>query len=310
MNTRTQLRGICLTLVGAMLMAMLAACSKAPPGTYATPEEALQELGKFAGSGDAEKTKEMFGADALDLFSSGDPVADHEDALRVKAMIQEKVSFQDLDEKTKAAVIGNEEWIFPLPLVLENGRWRFDTATGREELLNRRIGRNELLALASLHAYVDAQREYFTKGRDGNRAAYARRFRSTEGKHDGLFWPVAEGEQESPLGPLYAEAEHEQLEQLKNAEPQPFNGYYFRILEGQGKSAPGGERSYLDKKGLLTRGFAAIATPAKYGNSGIMTLQVNQQGIVFQKDLGAETDKAAAAINAYDPDESWQPTGD
>ena len=137
--------------------------------------------------------------------------ADHEDALRVKAMIQEKVAFQDLDEKTKAAVIGNEEWIFPLPLVLEDGRWRFDTATGREELLNRRIGRNELLALASLHAYVDAQREYFTKGRDGKPPAYARRFRSTEGKHDGLYWPVAEGEEESPLGPLYAEAAHEQL---------------------------------------------------------------------------------------------------
>ena len=160
-------------------MATLAACSKAPPGTYATPEEAMQELGKFAGSGDAEKTKVMFGADSLDLFDSGDPVADHEDALRIKAMIQEKVAFQDLDEKTKAAVIGNEEWIFPLPLVLEDGRWRFDTATGREELLNRRIGRNELLALASLHAYVDAQREYFTKGRDGKPAAYARRFRST-----------------------------------------------------------------------------------------------------------------------------------
>ena len=310
MNTRTQLRGICLTLVGAVLMATLAACSKAPPGTYATPDEAMQALGKHAGSGDAKKTEEMFGADALDLFDSGDAAADHEDALRVKAMIQEKVSFQDLDEKTKAAVIGNEEWIFPLPLVLENGRWRFDTATGREELLNRRIGRNELLALASLHAYVDAQREYFIKGRDGKPMAFARRFRSTEGKHDGLFWPVAAGEEESPLGPLYAEAAHEQLQKLQNAEPQPFNGYYFRILEGQGKSAPGGERSYLDKKGLLTRGFAAIATPAKYGNSGIMTLQVNQQGIVFQKDLGAESEKAAAAINAYDPDESWQPTGD
>ena len=159
-----------------------------------------------AGSGDAKKTEEMFGADALDLFDSGDPVADHEDALRVKAMIQEKVAFQDLDEKTKAAVIGNEEWIFPLPLVLEEGRWRFDTAAGREELLNRRIGRNELLALASLHAYVDAQREYFTKGRDGKPPAYARRFRSRKVSMTASYWPVAEGEEESPLGPLYAEA--------------------------------------------------------------------------------------------------------
>ena len=307
MNTKYQLRGICLTLVGGVLMATLAACSPAPPGTYATPEEALQALGEHAGSGDAKKTEEMFGAEALDMFDSGDPVADHEDALRVKAMIGEKVTFEDIDETTKAAVIGNEEWLFPLPLVKEKGRWRFDAAAGREELLNRRIGRNELLALASLHAYVDAQREYFTKGRDGKPAAYARRFRSTEGAHDGLYWAVAPGEAESPIGPLYADAADERL---KDASPQPFHGYYFRILEGQGKNAPGGERSYLDKKGLLTRGFAAIGRPAKYGNSGIMTFQVNQQGIVFQKDLGAETETVADAINVYDPDESWLPTPD
>ena len=302
-----QLRGICLTLVGAVLVAMLAACSKAPPGTYATPEEAVQELGKNAGSGDAKKTEEMFGADSLDLFRSGDDVADHEDAMRVKAMIQEKLAFQDLDEKTKAAVIGNEEWILPIPLVLENGRWRFDAAAGREELLNRRIGRNELSALASLHAYVDAQREYKTQGRDRNAPSYARRFRSTEGKHDGLYWPVAEGEAESPLGPLYADAAKEQLQAT---EQLPFHGYYFKILEVQGKNAPGGERSYLDKKGLLTGGFAAVAWPAKYGNSGVMTFQINQQGIVFQKDLGAETERVAPAIAAYDPDDSWNPTRD
>ena len=304
---KIQLRGICLTLVGAVLVVMLAACSKAPSGTYATPEEAMQALGDLAGSGDTEKTKEMFGADSLDLFHSGDDVADHEDAMRVKAMIQEKLAFQDLDEKTKAAVVGNEEWILPIPLVLENGRWRFDAAAGREELLNRRIGRNELSALASLHAYVDAQREYKTQGRDRNAPSYARRFRSTEGKHDGLYWPIAEGDAESPLGPLYADAAEEQMQ---STEHLPFHGYYFKILEVQGKNAPGGERSYLDKKGLLTGGFAAVAWPAKYGNSGVMTFQINQQGIVFQKDLGAETEKVAPAIAAYDPDDSWNPTRD
>ncbi len=307
MNTTSQLRSICFTLVGVVLMATLAACSPAPPGTYETPEEAIQTLGEHAGSGDAKKTVEMFGADALEMFDSGDKVADHEDALRVKAMIREKVVFEDLDEKTKAAIIGNEEWLFPIPLVQEEGRWRFDAAAGREELLNRRIGRNELLALASLHAYVDAQREYITKGRDGKPPAYARRFRSSEGAHDGLYWPVAEGEEESPIGPLYADSADERL---KNADPQPFHGYHFRILEGQGKNAPGGERSYLDKKGRLTRGFAAVGWPAKYGNSGIMSFQVNQQGLIFQKDLGAETETAAAAISAYDPDQSWHPTGD
>jgi hypothetical protein len=284
---------------------MLAACSRAPAGTFATPEEAVRALGELAGSGDMKKAEEMFGTDGLELLHSGDETADREDALRVKAMIAEKIAFEDLDEKTKAAVIGNEAWVFPFPLVLEDGRWRFDSVTGREELLNRRIGRNELDALASLHAYVDAQREYIAVGRDGKPPSYARRFRSTEGAHDGLYWPVAEGEAESPLGPLYAGAAQDALQ---NVEPQPFHGYHYRILEGQGKNAPGGERSYLDKKGLMTRGFAAVAWPSKYGNSGIMTFQVNQQGIVFQKDLGSETETLVASIKAYDPDESWQPT--
>jgi hypothetical protein len=301
------LRSFRLLLVQVAVLATLVACSPAPPGTYSTPEEAVKALGDLAGSGDTKKIEEMFGADSLELFDSGDEVSDHEDALRVKAMILEKVAFEDLDETTKAVLIGNEKWPFSVPLVLEGGRWRFDTATGREELLNRRIGRNELLALASLHAYVDAQREYKAQGRDGKPPTYARRVRSSEGKHDGLFWPVAEGEEESPLGPLYAEAADDAEE---SAGPQPFHGYYFRILEGQGKNAPGGERSYLDKKGEMTKGFAALAWPAKYDNSGVMSFQISHQGLVFQKDLGAETDTAVTAINAYDPDESWHPTGD
>jgi hypothetical protein len=294
-------------LLGAVVLCTLAACAPAPAGTYSTPEEAVQALADLAGSGDMKKAEEMFGADGVELLKSGDPAADREDALRVKSMIAEKVAFEDLDEKSKAAIIGNEAWSFPLPLVLEDGRWRFDAVTGREELLNRRIGRNELGALASLHAYVDAQREYMAAGRDGKARSYARRFRSSEGAHDGLYWEVAEGEEESPLGPLYAGAAKDAVQ---TAEPQPFHGYLFRIVEGQGKNASGGERSYLDKKGLMTRGFAAIAWPAKYGNSGIMTFQVNQQGIIFQKDLGEETDAVVAAIKAYDPDESWHPTGD
>lgn len=306
MNKANQLRSFCLALIGAAILSALASCSPAP-GTYSTPEEAVQALADLAGSGDTKKAEVMFGTEGLELLRSGDEAADHEDALRVKAMIGEKVSFLDLDEKTKGAVIGNEEWVFPIPLVLEKGRWRFDVATGREELLNRRIGRNELDALASLHAYVDAQREYRLASRDGKPRSYARRFRSSEGAHDGLYWSVAEGEAESPLGPLFAAAARDAVQ---SAEPQPFHGYHFRILERQGKSAPGGERSYLDKKGLMTQGFAAIGWPAKYGNSGIMTFQVNQQGLIFQKDLGDETDAVVAKISAYDPDGTWNPTGD
>ena len=306
MITSVQLRHFYLTTAGVVLTA-LAACSPGPAGTYKTPEEAVQTLAEIAGSGDSRKAEEMFGADGMELLHSGDDTADREDALRVKAMILEKVAFEDLDEMTKAAVIGHEEWLFPLPLVLEEGRWRFDVDAGREELLNRRIGRNELLALASLHAYVDAQREYFAKGRDGNPPAYARRFRSSEGAHDGLYWPAVEDEEESPLGPFFAEAADDRSQK---AGPQPFHGYYFRILEGQGMKAHGGERTYLDKKGRMTLGFAAIGRPAKYGNSGVMTFQVNRQGIIFQKDLGAETETAVAAIDVYNPDESWTPTGD
>jgi hypothetical protein len=242
------------------------------------------------------------------MFQSGDPEADREDVLRVKALIQEKVAFEDGPEGEKIALLGGEAWPFPIPLVLVEGRWRFDTGAGREELLNRRIGRNELLTLESLREYVDAQREYHSQGRDGNPPAYARRFLSSEGRRDGLYWPAAEGEPESPLGPLLADAEVE--DRTRSEGPDPYPGYFFRILEGQGASAPGGEHSYLDGQGLMTGGFAALAWPAKYGNAGVMTFQVNHQGIVFQKDLGPETEAVVAGIQAYAPDETWQPTGD
>jgi hypothetical protein len=304
----TRLRAAGLAFVG--LAASLAiACSRAPKGTFATPEEAVQAVADLAGTGDLQKAEEIFGPGGVELLQSGDPAADREDALRVKGMILEKVAFEDKDENTKIALLGNDAWPFALPLTLAEGRWRFDAEAGREELLNRRIGRNELQVLESLHAYVDAQREYAAQPRDGKPAGYARKFVSSQGAHDGLYWPAAEGEEESPLGPLIADAA---AEHARNADtgPQPFNGYYFRILEAQGKSAPGGERSYLDEHGAMSKGFAAIAWPAKYGNSGIMSFQVNQQGLIFQKDLGAETEAAVAAITAYDPDESWTPTPD
>jgi hypothetical protein len=297
-----------LGLVLAVVVAF-AACARAPKGTFATPEEAIQAIADIAGKHDTERVVEMFGPGGPEMLSSGDEHADAEDAQRVKAMILEKVAFEDVDEKTKTALLGNDAWPVPFPLVLEEGRWRFDAEAGREELLNRRIGRNELQVLESLHAYVDAQREYAAQPRDGKPAGYARKFLSSEGMHDGLYWPAAEGEDPSPLGPLVADAAAERA-QDSDAGPQPFNGYYFRILEAQGESAPGGARSYLDEQGAMSKGFGAIAWPAKHGNSGVMSFQVNQQGLIFQKDLGAETDAAVAAITAYDPDDSWTPTPD
>jgi len=295
---------LCLGLFGA------ASCARAKPGTFKTPEEAVQALADLIGAGDKQRVEEIFGPDSFEMFSSGDEVADQGDFQRVKSMILESVAFKDDDETTKIVLLGKAQWPFPIPLVLEEGRWRFDTAAGREELENRRVGRNELLTIAALREAVEAQREYHAEGRDGLPPAYAQKIRSSRGKHDGLYWPTNEGEPLSPLGELFAQAAARGYHPDEEPTPDPYSGYYFDVLKGQGKNAPGGERGYLDKNGLMTGGFAAIAWPAKYGNSGVMTFMVSDRGMVFQKDLGKETDKIAKAITVYDPDLTWDPTPD
>jgi hypothetical protein len=297
-----------LTLAAVLLAATAHAAS--PAQAFKTPEEAVKALAEVIDKHDDARTETMFGKDWREMLLSGDDAADRQDALKVRAMILEKVGFDDAEGNRKVPLLGKDEWPFPIPLVQEGELWRFDVAAGKEELLNRRVGRNEILTLATLHAVVDAQREYREAGRDGNPPAYAQKFRSDEGRHNGLYWPAAAGEQESPLGDLAAQAAAEGYRRDNDPEPDPYHGYYFRILTAQGKSAPGGEKSYLDAKGLMTGGFAAIAWPARYHNSGVMTFIVNQQGIVFQKDLGEGTAAAAAAITAYNPDETWDPTGD
>ncbi len=285
-----------------------AGCASMTVETYDTPDDAIRGFVDAMESGDRQRAEALFGAEALTSILSGDPVADREDARRVKEMILEQVALEDAGENEKVALLGADQWPFPIPIVREGGRWRLDVEAGREEILNRRVGRNELLTLATLRAYVEAQREYTAEGRDGEPPAFARRFISSPGLHDGLWWPVDAGEPESPLGPLAAQAAAEGYD--RTDEPSPYHGYWYRILHGQESSAPGGEKSYLDASGLLTGGFAAMAWPARYGNSGIMTFIVNQQGIVFEKDLGEETEAAAKAIMAYDPDATWEPTGD
>ena len=304
---KNSLREFALGLGCAVALGAALACTRPAPGSFATPEEAMQALADLAGTGDKQRAEEIFTPSGVDLLSSGDAADDREDALEVKALILEKVAFEEL-YGSKIALLGNDAWPFPIPLVPQEGRWRFDTEAGREELLNRRIGRNELLALASLRAYVDAQHEYFAQGRDGHPPTYARKFLSDEGAHDGLYWPAADGEPESPIGPLLADADIEG--RVASAGPEPFNGYYFRILDAQGNDAPGGARRYVDAQGLMTGGFAAVAWPAKYGNSGIMTFLVSKHGVVFQKDLGPDSGTAVAAITTYDPDSSWNPTPD
>ncbi len=293
-------------LIPALLpWALLGSCAAPRTAAFATPEEAVRAL--VSAAEDREATEELLGPGGFSLLRSGDDVADRHDLEATAALVREELSFEDLDPDTKIALLGRERWELPIPLVREAGTWRFDVEAGREEILNRRVGRNELSTISTLRALVEAQREYAAEGRDGNPPAFAARLLSSEGRHDGLYWPVPEGAAPSPLGPLVAEAFQEGY---RGSDPTPYHGYLYRLLTAQGASAPGGARSYLDGQGRLTGGFAVVAWPATYDNSGVMTFLVNQQGIVFQRDLGADTERAVARIQAYDPDASWTPTGD
>lgn len=284
----------------------LGSCASSRGKDFASPMLAMQAVADVAGTGDVEKADKIFGRGGSELLSSGDEVADREDALQVKQDIGERVAFEDQGEGRQIALIGTESWPFPIPLVFEKGFWHFDLESGVEEIANRRIGRNELQTIATLHAFADAQKEYVSVGRDGNPPAYAGRVFSSEGKHDGLYWPNAEGEPESPLGPLIAAASGEGYSH-EGEGPRPYHGYLYRILTTQGANAPGGAMNYVDEQGRMTRGCAMVAWPVKRGNSGVMTFQVNQRGIVFQKDLGEDTEKLAQKIQAFDPDPSWEP---
>lgn len=294
-----------------LLLALLPlACRSAPPGAgFATPEAALRELGETIGSHDRARVERLFGPGGPELLASGDEVADREDALRVQQFLREKLAFEERGADARIALLGSEAWPFPIPLVRADGRWHFDVEAGAEELANRRVGRNELSTIASLHACVDAQREYAAVARDGEPRTFASRFFSSPGKHDGLYWPAGANEPASPLGERIAEAARSGYTPGANG-PQPFHGYCFRMLTRQGSHAPGGAKSYLDERGRMRGGFALLAWPAKYGASGVMSFVVDQQGIVYQRDLGAQTEQAAARIEAFDPDASWDPARD
>lgn len=203
--------------------------------------------------------------------------------------------------------VGEDAAPFPVPILKVGNAWAFDPALGAEEILARRIGINELEAIESLKAYVDAQETYAQAGVAGSGGEYAQRLLSTPGKRDGLYWPVKEGEAESPLGPLIGGAREEGYA-MRSGAPQPFHGYVFRILKRQGNYGPGGARDYVIGNRMIG-GFAMIASPAAYGASGIMTFMVGPDGVVLQKDLGPETSREAAGITAYDPDPSWTAAG-
>ena len=275
----------------------------APQKSFASAAEAAKAAVAAAKSNDDKELLAIFGAQAKELISSGDPVADKRRRAEFLKAYDEKNSLVTEGENT-ILVIGNKNWPFPIPLVKKGESWVFDTAKGREEILDRRIGENELYTIQVLLAIVDAQREYAIKDRDGDGLnEYAQKMLSDPGKKNGLYWETKAGEEPSPIGPLVARAMKEGYKGAQGG-PAPFHGYYYKILTAQGNNAPGGAYSYL-VKGKMFGGFGVVAYPATYGNSGVMTFIVNHDGVVYQKDVGNNTTQAAQAMTKFDPDKSW-----
>jgi len=276
--------------------------------SFKTPDEAASALVDAAKTGDVKLLTKVLGPDGEDIVSSGDPVADAATREKFTAAYDAKHQIKAEGDSKATIIIGQQDYPLPIPLVRKDGQWRFDTAAGREEILLRRIGRNELDAIQSCLAYVDAQNEYAEKDRTGSGMnTYAQRIVSSPGKKDGLYWPTAPGEEPSPLGELVAEATSQGYRVGDGR--APFHGYYFKILTKQGPTAPGGELDYIVRDKMIG-GFALVAYPADYQNSGVMTFIVNHSGDVFQKDLGPSTAKIAQRMTSFNPDKSWQKVSD
>ncbi|MCC6765721.1 MAG: DUF2950 domain-containing protein [Deltaproteobacteria bacterium] len=275
---------------------------------FESAEAAASALVEAAKIGDGKQLDPLFGPGAQQVLPSGDPVADREAREHFVERAAERTHLERVGDDFAVLSVGNDDWPFPIPLVKESAGWRFDTEAGKTEILNRRIGRNELFTIQVCQEYVSAQRDYAARMRaTGGGYEYAQRLRSTPGKRDGLYWETGEGDAESPIGPLFADASREGYRPGMNATPQPFHGYVYKELHAAGPHAPGGARSYI-REGRMTRGFALLAYPVKYGSSGVMTFIVNEQGIPFEQDLGPKTAEIASKITAYDPDDSWDPT--
>ena len=292
-----------------LTLALPVCAPAADESTFVAPQDAVNALVAAAANHDTNALYNIFGQAGRDLISP--------DA--VQATEEYKTFVQHLTERTELVTnsdsnitleIGADGWPFPIPLVKQDGQWFFDAAAGKEEILARRVGKDETGAIDVCNAYVDAQREYASQDRLGDGVlAYAQFLHSTPGTHDGLFWPARPGEDLSPLGPFVAQARVEgyhRTAKMLNEEQAPYHGYYFKILTRQGKHAPGGKYNYLIN-GRMIAGFALVAWPADWGNTGVMTFIVNQQGKVYQKNLGPKTTKVASAITTYDPDDTWTP---
>jgi hypothetical protein len=286
-------------LPGILALALLTSASQAQQ-SFSSPEDAAAALAAAVKSGPRDILK-VLGKAADDIVSSGDEVADVDIRQRFTSMYDAKHAVKTEGNKKGTLMLGPDDFPFPIPLVNTKTGWEFDTDEGRIEVLRRRIGRNELDAIQTALAFVDAENEYADKDRGEGAGVYAQRIVSTPGKKDGLFW--RDDSDPSPLGALAAEASSEGYKTGEG--PAPYHGYYFRILKGQGSDAPGGALNYV-VKGKMIGGFALIAWPAEYGNSGVMTFMVNHAGTIYQKDLGNRTEFVAQRAMLFDPDQTWK----
>jgi hypothetical protein len=272
--------------------------------TFATPEDAAKALAEAMGGDNRRQLWQILGPGASKLIRSGDPVQDDDARRAFVAGYAQAAKFERQPDGKVTLLVGNAEFPFPYPLVETDGRWRFDAKQGNTEVLDRRIGRNEISAINVCLAYVDAQREYAMRDRNDNGLLeYAQQLTSSPGKQDGLYWETAAGEPASPLGPLVARARGQGYS--RPAVPDaPYHGYLYRILTGQGKDAPGGAYAYI-VDGKMIGGFGLVAYPARWGNSGVMTFVCNHEGVVYEKNLGRDTQAVAAKMTLFNPDATW-----
>ena len=279
---------------------------------FNTPQEAVSALGQAVEATNRAALVTLFG-DETERLANPDTVQGSQELAEFAAAFNSTNRLVPESDKRMILEVGNNAWPFPIPLVKMPEGWRFDTAAGRDEILNRRIGRNELDALRVIRAYVQAQREYASRDRDGDQVLeYAQKIASSPGRTDGLFWPPEVNGEMSPLGPAFAHAQREGYFRegtASDGQPRPFHGYLFKILTRQGPKAAGGKYDYIIN-GNMIGGFALVAWPAEHGDSGIMTFVVNQQGRVYQRDFGENTAKAVQNITAYDPDSAWRLSAD
>jgi hypothetical protein len=273
--------------------------------TYASPGDAVLALYNAAKANDGQAMNQIFGSNAGKILHTGDDVADKNLVANFIKRYDQMHRVVVESDGSATLYIGAENWPTPIPIVKNSsGQWYFDTEAGLKEILYRRIGTNENDAIDTLHSLVDAQRDYAAEAHDGGKAgAYALKFISSSGKQDGLYWKTDDSQAPSPIGPQIVDASSEGYE-MQQGKAAPFHGYYFRILTKQGAAAKGGARDYV-VNGQLTKGFAFVAYPAEYRNSGVMTFVVNQDGVVYEKDLGADTGKIASGMTEFSPDKTW-----